>query len=291
MNPPRLTIGTAQLGLDYGLARRSNRIPVDEFASIIERARDNGITSIDTAFGYGEAHSILGEIGVSDFHITTKLPPFNDHLISSPDQILETVYKGLEELGIGSLDNLLLHRGADLFGTNTDNILRAVEILINDNSIENFGYSVYDEVELRQLVDIFKPDTVQIPCNIFDHRIIDTQLYRELQAGGVNFQARSIFLQGVILMTPDVRPPFFLKWLNLWEEIELFCEEQGITKLDLVLAHCRTLYGIAEVLIGIESRHQFEEVLASWLAKKPIPPIDFRCHDTDLLNPLSWKVQ
>ena len=73
MDCERLVLGTAQLGSDYGIAYTSKKIPSEEFQSIMCAARDAGVNSIDTAMAYGDSQKVLGEIGVDEWSITTKL--------------------------------------------------------------------------------------------------------------------------------------------------------------------------------------------------------------------------
>ena len=45
----KLALGTAQFGMDYGIANRAGRVSQDEVASILTRARSEGIDTLDTA--------------------------------------------------------------------------------------------------------------------------------------------------------------------------------------------------------------------------------------------------
>ncbi len=70
----KLALGTVQFGQDYGIANSNGQTSRSEVDKILELARLKGIKTLDTAISYGESETILGQIGVQDFNIITKLP-------------------------------------------------------------------------------------------------------------------------------------------------------------------------------------------------------------------------
>ena len=71
----KLALGTVQFGLDYGVSNISGQVGVSEVRSVLQEARRHSIDTLDTAAVYGNSESVLGEIGVDQFNIITKLPP------------------------------------------------------------------------------------------------------------------------------------------------------------------------------------------------------------------------
>ena len=67
MDFSRITLGSAQFGMRYGVTNWSGKPKSSEVRSILEVAKDNGIERIDTAANYGVAEETLGAIGVHDF--------------------------------------------------------------------------------------------------------------------------------------------------------------------------------------------------------------------------------
>ncbi len=74
----KLAIGTAQFGLRYGVANSAGQVAPAEAAKILARAREAGVTALDTAIAYGNSEEVLGAIGVSGWRIVSKLPPLPD---------------------------------------------------------------------------------------------------------------------------------------------------------------------------------------------------------------------
>src|SRR4051812_7806276 len=70
----RLALGTVQFGSRYGIANRSGQTTRDEAAAILAAAYAAGIRTLDTAIAYGDSERLLGEIGVADWRVVSKLP-------------------------------------------------------------------------------------------------------------------------------------------------------------------------------------------------------------------------
>lgn len=66
----KLSIGTAQFGLDYGITNKRGKVPKEEAIAIIHEALRLGIRTFDTAAEYGEAEAILDEALAGRHNIT-----------------------------------------------------------------------------------------------------------------------------------------------------------------------------------------------------------------------------
>ena len=62
------------------------------------------------------------------------------------------------------------------------------------------------KIDLRQ-------KSIQIPVNALDRRAIHSGLLRRLKTKGVEIHARSVFLQGLLLMQPTELPEFFSRYV------------------------------------------------------------------------------
>ena len=75
----RLTLGTVQFGLPYGIANQTGQVFRDHVRTMLALAHEHGINGLDTAASYGESESVLGwatgEIGLRGFfRLVTKVP-------------------------------------------------------------------------------------------------------------------------------------------------------------------------------------------------------------------------
>ena len=80
----KISLGTAQFGLDYGIANQKGKISFSNAEKIIEFALSKNIKRIDTASAYGDSEKVLGRIGVKNFKITSKIPtiPLNTNNVN-----------------------------------------------------------------------------------------------------------------------------------------------------------------------------------------------------------------
>ena len=75
----RLIIGTAQFGMNYGIANSTGQPNESTIRAIIEHATENEIFYYDTAISYGSSEEVLGKIfydlGIhQQVRIFTKIP-------------------------------------------------------------------------------------------------------------------------------------------------------------------------------------------------------------------------
>ena len=99
----KIMIGTAQLGLDYGINNNSGKPNKEQAYNILHYAFDNNIRTLDTAEVYGDSQQVIGAF-IKDnpskkFNIITKIAPdyksisgnFSDKILSTC-KILNTSY-------------------------------------------------------------------------------------------------------------------------------------------------------------------------------------------------------
>ena len=60
----KLSLGTAQFGLNYGISNKKGLIKKNEVTKILDYCIKNNIRNIDTAKSYGNAEKILGNIKI-----------------------------------------------------------------------------------------------------------------------------------------------------------------------------------------------------------------------------------
>jgi hypothetical protein len=78
-NAIKLALGTVQFGLPYGIANHAGQVTRAEAKAILQFALANGIDMLDTAIAYGDSETCLGEVGINDFKLITKLPAVPDN--------------------------------------------------------------------------------------------------------------------------------------------------------------------------------------------------------------------
>ncbi|MCX7596047.1 MAG: aldo/keto reductase [Fischerella sp.] len=288
MNPQRLALGTAQFGFAYGIANQRGQISSDEARAILKVAKDAGINTLDTAIAYGESETRLGEIGVQGWKIITKLPslPLGD--ISIHQWVQDLCLASCQRLKVKKLYGLLLHQPMALLQPQGVELYAALKELQVAGRVEKIGISIYAPEELEALWPQFAVDIVQAPFNGLDQRIVQSGWLARLKAAGVEVHARSIFLQGLLLMTPDTRPSKFARWSDLWQRLHTWLTEARVTPLQVCLGCAFHEQGFDRILVGVDSLNQLQEILATLKTDLPCWPPELVSDDIDLIHPSRW---
>ncbi len=285
----QLVIGTAQFGQKYGVGNCGDRVSIETAAQIIAFAGQAGIDTVDTAISYGDSERRLGEIGMQGYKVISKLPPFPVGHKSVSKWVYNTVNASLTSLQINKLSAILLHRPSDLLDSTGPELYESLQKLKQGGVVDKIGLSVYDKVELENLVPLYPVDVVQAPVNILDRRLTSSGWMTRLRESGIELHARSVFLQGALLMPPNIRPRQFLKWSSLWNNWDQWLQAAQLTALEVCLSYTRSLSQVTKIVVGIDSLEQLRSVISS--TQNPITdwPDAIFCSDENLIDPRNWS--
>ena len=284
-----LVLGTAQFGFDYGIANRCGKVARNELSRILELGREHGVNTLDTAVNYGDAESRLGELGVNDFKVVTKIPAIPESVHDLEQWLLGLVRESLSRLRVERLHGLLVHHPSDLAGDVAPRLLNALNRLRDSGLAEKVGASIYSPSDLRSVRPIQGFGLVQAPMNVFDRRVVESSLINDLQQAGVEVHIRSTFLQGLLLMPSSEVPVYFNRWRPLLQQWYAWCNEQAMTPLEACLAHARASASGAKVVVGCDSAKQFEEIIKAAVKPPIVAPSELKCEDQSLINPTFWS--
>ena len=212
----RLALGTAQFGLPYGIANSAGQVDTDEIAAILDvRARRGGIDTLDTAIAYGDSEQRLGEVGVGEWRVITKLPPLPADVRGRGGAGCETALRGsLQRLDWPRLHALLLHRAQRSRWTRSGSGARdALPRLKAGRIVRTIGVSIYDPEELDSL---WSRVAARRRAGAVQRRWTGASTrsgwLARLAAAGTEVHVRSVFLQGLLLMPAPARPARFARW-------------------------------------------------------------------------------
>ena len=192
----KISIGTAQFGLDYGISNQRGKVPFSDAENIIELAYSRGIDKLDTASAYGKSEKVLGEIGVKNFKITSKIPTIPSDAENINDFLVRTTESSLVDLKIDKFNCILVHDCYQFFQKKYhDEYIKALVDLKSSNLTTKIGLSVYDPLDDSIMRVIDHIDIIQSSFNIFDQRLNQKDLVGALNANNIEVQARSIFLR------------------------------------------------------------------------------------------------
>ena len=287
----KLTLGTAQFGLDYGVANAIGQVDKDETIKILTFAKQEGIDTLDTAIEYGDSEKRLGQAGIGSWNIITKLPEARVEHSDINYWVNSQINNSLLRLNVLSVYGILLHRPLQLLEKNGPQLWNSLKGLKERSVVKKIGFSVYGPDELEKLWNArFIPDIVQAPYNIFDQRLKDSGWLSKLNDNKIEVHTRSVFLQGLLLMPSDKRPKYFSKWNNLFNEWDLWLKTNNISGLEAALNFALSEYLIDKIIVGVDNKTQLSEVIsASKKCALGVPKI-LNTTDETLINPSLWDM-
>lgn len=288
----RIALGTVQFGLLYGVANTQGQVSYDQAEAMLRAMRTAGIDTIDTAIAYGEAETVLGRIGVSGFRLVSKVPVLREPAIAVDDWVMAQVEASLERLRVPRLGGLMLHAPDDLLGPHGSDLARGLLRVRNEGLAERIGLSVYSPEQLAALVDRLPLEIIQIPLNVFDRRFVETGWLDRLVSDDVEVHARSVFLQGLLLMPSDRVPSKFAPFRTLidgWHAWLSGDAAAGMSTVQACLAHVASYAGISRLVVGADSLAQFQEIIEAAFTAPLRAPESLASPATPLINPSQWN--
>lgn len=260
----RIGLGTAQFGADYGISNRVGRPSEKEVAAIIARAVEAGVGYLDTAASYADAEILVGRHLPSGhrLRIVTKLPPIAEEVIASrhTESMLAALAASLERLGSAQVYGVLLHHARDLEKPGWRHLVDALREAQARAWTSCIGVSVYDESELALVESRFKPDLVQLPFNALDRRFAVSGWLARLKASGTEVHARSLFLQGLLLMEPATLPDFFAPVSGALANLHAGWAAEKLTPLSGCLRCVLHNADIDVAIVGVNRLHELNEI-------------------------------
>ena len=67
--------------------------------------------------------------------------------------------------------------------------------------VKKIGFSVYKSLDLKKFIKLYNFDIIQFPFNVFDQRILQKKIQYMLKSKKIELHIRSIFLQGLLLLS------------------------------------------------------------------------------------------
>jgi aryl-alcohol dehydrogenase-like predicted oxidoreductase len=286
----RLALGTVQFGIPYGVANQQGQVSFAMAKETLKYARSAGLDTLDTAIAYGDSEDCLGKIGVESWQVISKLPELPRGTANILNWVEQEVDGSLQRLQIPRLYGLLLHCPQQLLGSEGQTLYNALDSLKQKGLVHKIGVSIYEPNELAALCSRFSFDLVQSPCNVLDRRLEQSGWLSRLKETGIEIHVRSIFLQGLLMMSPSVRPIYFERWHPLWEQWEQWLTDTGLTPLQACLGYALSKIEIDRVVVGVDCLSQLKEIVAATAEEWKNPPDKLCCDDPDLINPARWQL-
>ena len=257
-------LGTAQLGMSYGVANRHGKPDMAVATEIIKRARAAGCRYYDTAAGYGDAEQVLGTI-FAELGMTAHVDVISKCALRSENrfevgEIRSVVQQSLDKLQVPALWALLLHREADLSQWSSG-LGSELLGLREAGLVQRLGVSSYQPQHTRQAAALAGLDVFQVPASIFDRRFVADGCLDKLVNSGKSVFLRSVFLQGLALLERTALPTKMNFAAPAVQALEEFCRDHEIARCQFALDYVRLRCPGTVLLFGAERPEQVAENL------------------------------
>ncbi len=297
MQLKNLILGTAQLGLSYGIANRNGKPDQQMADTIIHTAWNHGITVFDTAQGYGNSEQVLGQAlldcrASEQAQVITKLSPL---LPTSSAEIETSLKSSRQNLHVSRFFCVMLHREENL-PLLDDYVGDTLSEQRQLNFLEHIGISVYSPEKALEALHHPLVDVVQIPGSLFDRRFDDAGVFALAHEKGKSLHVRSVLLQGVLLISPRQLPPCLQELESALTAFQQLCATERMNPVHAALLWMHQKYPDTSLLFGAETAQQVRENLDRSVWQKGLSRIFFEQLDgiippqkQKLLNPVFWK--
>ncbi len=293
----KLGLGTAQFGMDYGISNKDGKTSFEESGKIIALAAKEGFKVIDTAPMYGDSESVLGRlfVDVHGFNIVTKIPKVGKQVIGDDDvrSVEQAFMQSLKNLKQPSVYGLLMHHPEDLLAQNGSLIFDKLVSFKEKGIVNKIGISAYSKEQIDKVLSVYsKIDLIQVPVNVLDQRLINGGYLGMLKKNGLEVHSRSVFLQGLLLMDPDMLINFPLNFRAHLKKVRLDMKNKYQNVERACLAFVLGNNDIDAVICGVNSEAQLNEII-KYSHGMDIGQSDFSgyaINDESILNPSNWDL-
>jgi aryl-alcohol dehydrogenase-like predicted oxidoreductase len=123
-------------------------------------------------------------------------------------------------------------------------------------------------MDLAFVMSNFQPDLIQVPLNLVDQRFLKNSTLENAKFSGVEIHARSIFLQGLLLLPPSFWPEKFQVFETEVKKIYEFCILKNISFIELCFQFLNSLSFVDAAIVGVQSYTEFKAIKNLLMKKK-----------------------
>lgn len=261
----RLVVGTAAIGLPYGLppvAAGAPALITDAAADLLIRAVESaGIGSFDTAPAYGVAESRLGRALSAHARVWTKVGGTLESGIAS-ESCEASLTRSLAALQRSRIDLLQWHNWSPSLCTATSTFAPHWRALAADSRVSTLGATTYGRDDALAAVTSGLFEVVQVEWNLLNQGVLN-HVAEAAEANGVSLAVRSVLLQGVLTDRGRQLPQPLAALREARARAEALAQGWGMCLHSLALRAALDHPAVRWVVIGIDSRDQLEQTLSA----------------------------
>ncbi len=286
----KFSLGTAQLGMDYGIANKNGKIKKNDAFEILNYAYKIGVDAIDTAHSYGDSEAVIGEFVKKNnlkFKIISKYPSVK----SNAQKNKALFHESFKRLNTQSLYGYLVHSFEDFLKNKW--LWEELEKLKAEGLVEKIGFSIYKPAEIEVLYKKnIKFDIIQFPYSVFDKRF--NPYLADLKQRNIEIHVRSVFLQGLAFMQEELLPENLFKARDYIKKLNKISMKSNISISALCQNFVLTNSLIDRVVIGVDNIEHFKKNIENVNLCAEVDSLHdelstLEICDEDILIPYNWS--
>ncbi len=286
----KIGIGTVQFGLNYGISNFSGKVSEKVARKILYTGFSSSIDTIDTANNYGESERVLGRLALKRAKIITKISISSKETSNLELSIKKKIKNSLDRLKLKSLYGVLIHNPKLLKKYHYEATNKIFKNFKETGIIKKFGISVYNPKDLNEIIKHLSIDIIQLPINLFDRRMEKSGWLKKLKYKGIEIHARSIFLQGLLLLPKDKIPKKFLRYKKIFKDWYNWLDvHHDVNSKEACISYIKSLSEIDKIIIGFNNVSEIKEIVKIYKSKKKKKFPDISSNRKLLLEPQYWK--
>ena len=284
-----MTLGTSQIGLNYGVANTSGQPNEEESRKMLQCALANGVSSFDTANAYGESEERLGRFFQSPYfsggqpYITTKFrvgigPPVAGGVLLPANEmkkieqeaiglggeieklVFESAEASLEKLRLKKAGCIMLHSPIEMIAGGR-RLAKAMGRLVSAGYADEVGVSLYFPGEADIMLSHGEYTATQAPASLFDQKMIYSGAFERMAKKGIAVFVRSVFMQGVFFLDPDnIGDPLLEEHAAPHiRTLRQLSQHEGVSVAQLAISYVRDTAGVTSLVLGCDTKGQLME--------------------------------
>lgn len=287
----KIRIGTAQIIPGYGISSKK-KLTTENFKKIFLTAKKNKILKIDTSELYSNSHAVIGKLAKKKMYIGTKIKLSKEITYEDTKKKVLSFYN---QFYPAKLDYILIHNFKNSNFALIKKNLNFLEKIRTEHKYFKIGVSIYDEndfIKLKKIVKISKIEIVQLPINIFNQTFLQKKFVNFFSKKNIKIQARSIYLQGLLLMTmEEIRKKLKFKSYSLFKEWDKINNYSLKRKIDNCVQFLKKEKNVHEIIVGFNKLTELKDFLRAYQANKNIliNIKKIRVKDENINLPIKWK--
>ena len=275
----KLVLGSAQFRSKYGVSNIKRKImntnEVDNIISFINLKKSE-INEIDTAINYKFTTKDLNKI---------KKPIFLNNKIHTNDNIsYQNLKRFFNKKNGYKVNTIYIHDGDNVLSKKGINLLKKLKKLKRAKIINKVGLSIHDISSLKNILNKFSFDVLQIPYSFVDRRA--EKYFKIINNKNIEIQVRSIFLQGALLSKIKTNR----KLSSIFEKFNYLSKKKHKNRIRYVLSFILKNKYIDKIIVGVRNLKELKQInnlnyLYNNLNKLNV----LESKDHEIINPLNWK--